>query len=61
MTKRSERERDVEPVGEVSEEAEAPRRRLRTRVVTEAVVAAFSAEAEAAPRGGADDEAEAGA
>lgn len=61
MTSYKERERDVEPADEVREAAEAARRRPRTRVVSEAVVAAFSAEAEAALGGGADDEAEAGA
>ena len=39
----SKKERDVEPAGEVSEAAEAPRRRLRTRVISEEIVAAIPA------------------
>ena len=55
MKRDSERERDAETAGEVSETAEAPRRRPRTRVFSEAMVAAIPAEGEAEPGGGADD------
>jgi hypothetical protein len=47
MTKRSEKARDVEPAGEVREAAEAGRRRPRTRVFSEAMVAAIPEEGEA--------------
>jgi hypothetical protein len=60
MKRGSEKERDAEPAGEVMETAEAARRSPRTRVISEAVVAAFPAAGEAEPRGGADDEAGAG-
>jgi hypothetical protein len=42
MTNDSERERDAEPAGEVSEASAVLRRRPRTRVVSEAVAAALS-------------------
>lgn len=44
MTSDNGRGRDVEPAGDVSEAVEAARRRPRTRVVSEAVVAALSDE-----------------
>lgn len=44
MTSDNERGRDVEPAEEVSEAVEAARRGPRTRVVSEAVVAALSEE-----------------
>jgi hypothetical protein len=48
MTSDNEREQDVEPAGHVKEAAEAARQRPRTRVFSEALVAAIPAAGEPA-------------